>query len=51
MLEQKAIPYAYLTFEDEGHGFRKASNIQRALEAELAFVGRVFGFEPADDLE
>ena len=42
---------AYLAFEGEGHGFRKAENIKRALDAELYFYGRVFGFSPADDIE
>ena len=44
-------PTAYLAFEGEGHGFRKAENIKRALDAELYFYGRVFGFSPADDIE
>ena len=39
-------PTAYLAFEGEGHGFRKAENIKRALDAELYFYGRVFGFHP-----
>ncbi len=30
----------------EQHGFRRAENIVRSLEAELAFYGRVFGFTP-----
>ncbi|HVS85019.1 MAG TPA: prolyl oligopeptidase family serine peptidase [Gaiellaceae bacterium] len=51
VLERKRIPYAYIAFEDEGHGFRKEENIRRTLEAILGFVGRVFGFEPADELE
>ncbi len=51
VLEQKGIPYAYLPFEGEGHGFRKEENILRGLEAELSFVAQLFGFEPADELE
>ncbi|MEN3342209.1 MAG: hypothetical protein V7644_1613 [Actinomycetota bacterium] len=51
VLERNGIPYAYIPFEGEGHGFRKLENICRTLEATLAFVGRVFGFEPADELE
>jgi dipeptidyl aminopeptidase/acylaminoacyl peptidase len=51
VLERKRIPHAYVAFEGEGHGFRKAENIRRSLEAELSFVGRLFGFEPADELE
>ena len=37
---------AYVAFEGEQHGFRKAENIVRSLEAELYFYGKVFGFEP-----
>ena len=44
----KGIPCAYLPFEGEQHGFRRAENIKRALEAELYFYSRVFGFELAD---
>ena len=50
-LAAKGIPHAYLLFEGEQHGFRKAENIVRALEAELWFYGRVFGFVPADPIE
>jgi dipeptidyl aminopeptidase/acylaminoacyl peptidase len=51
VLDGKGVPHAYLAFEGEGHGFRKEENIRRTLEATLGFVGRIFGFEPADDLE
>lgn len=47
-LRAKGIPVAYVPFEGEGHGFRRAETIKRALEAELYFYGRVFGFAPAD---
>ena len=40
------IPHAYLAFEGESHGFRKAETIIAALEAELAFYGQIFGFTP-----
>lgn len=50
-LREKGIPVAYVPFEGEGHGFRKAENIKRALDGELYFYGRVFGFEPAGDVE
>ncbi|PPR57088.1 MAG: Dipeptidyl aminopeptidase BIII [Alphaproteobacteria bacterium MarineAlpha4_Bin2] len=50
-LREKGIGVAYVTFEDEGHGFRQAINIRQALEAELSFYGQVFGFEPAGDIE
>ncbi|UFU01604.1 S9 family peptidase [Ruania suaedae] len=36
-----------LMFEGEGHGFRRSENRRVALEAELAFYGRVFGFDPS----
>jgi dipeptidyl aminopeptidase/acylaminoacyl peptidase len=49
--DRKGIPHAYIAFEGEGHGFRKRENVRRALEAELSFVGQIFGFEPADELE
>ena len=50
-LRAKGIPVAYVPFEGEGHGFGKAENIKRALEGELYFYGRVFGFDPADEIE
>ncbi len=50
-LREKGIPCAYVPFEGEQHGFRKSENIKRALELELFFYSRVFGFEPADDIE
>jgi dipeptidyl aminopeptidase/acylaminoacyl peptidase len=45
-LDRKGLPYAYLAFEGEQHGFRIAANIQRSLEAELSFYGQIFGFDP-----
>lgn len=50
-LRKKKIPVAYVTFENEGHGFRRSENIKRALDAELYFYSRIFGFEIADDIE
>ena len=49
-LRKNGIPVAYLPFLDEGHGFRQSANIKRAIEGELYFYGRVFGFQPADDI-
>jgi dipeptidyl aminopeptidase/acylaminoacyl peptidase len=46
VLERKGIPYEYIAFEGEGHGFRKEENIVRSLEATLDFVGGVLGFAP-----
>ena len=50
-LDRKGLPYAYLAFEGEQHGFRRAENISRTLEAELYFYGKVFGFQPSDEIE
>jgi dipeptidyl aminopeptidase/acylaminoacyl peptidase len=50
-LRAKGLPVAYITFEGEQHGFRQAANIQRALDGELYFYSRVFGFELADAVE
>lgn len=50
-VRSKGIPCAYLPFEGEQHGFRRAENIKRALEAELYFYSRVFGFDLADTVE
>ncbi len=49
-LEANGVPHAYLTFEGEQHGFRKAERIVRSLQAELAFYGAILGFAPADEL-
>jgi dipeptidyl aminopeptidase/acylaminoacyl peptidase len=50
-LKAKGIPVAYVLFEGEQHGFRKAENIKRSLDTELYFYSRVFGFELADPVE
>jgi dipeptidyl aminopeptidase/acylaminoacyl peptidase len=50
-LRERGVPVAYLEFEGEQHGFRRAENIIRAAEAELYFYGRIFGFTPADPIE
>jgi len=47
----KGLPVAYLAFDGEQHGFRKAETIIRSLEAELFFYGAVFGFETADAID
>ncbi|MFC8710371.1 LpqB family beta-propeller domain-containing protein [Streptomyces sp. NPDC057197] len=46
-LRGRDVPHAYLTFEGEGHGFRRAETMVRALEAELSLYAQVFGLEPA----
>ena len=50
-LRQKGLPVAYVAFEGEQHGFRSASAIMRALDAELYFYSRVFRFELAEPVE
>ncbi len=47
----KKLAVAYLTFEGEQHGFRRAENIKRVLEAELYFYSKVFGFTLAEPVE
>jgi dipeptidyl aminopeptidase/acylaminoacyl peptidase len=50
-LRIKGVPVAYVAFAGEQHGFRRAENIKRAVDAELYFYSQVFGFETADALE
>ncbi|PYE55024.1 S9 family peptidase [Deinococcus yavapaiensis] len=47
-VRSRGLPTALVEFEGEGHGFRRAENIRRALEGELLFYGQVFGFTPPD---
>jgi dipeptidyl aminopeptidase/acylaminoacyl peptidase len=49
-LRERGVPHAYLLYEGEGHGFRKAENIAASLDAELSFYAQVLGFEPAGDV-
>jgi dipeptidyl aminopeptidase/acylaminoacyl peptidase len=51
VLEKKGIPVSYILFEKEQHGFRKAQNIKRSLEAELYFYSRVFDLELSEKIE
>ncbi|MGW0788694.1 S9 family peptidase [Streptomyces sp. NPDC002911] len=46
--EGRGIPHAYLTFEGEGHGFRRTDTMKRALEAELSLYAQTFGLERSD---
>jgi dipeptidyl aminopeptidase/acylaminoacyl peptidase len=50
-LKAKGLPYAYVAYAGEQHGFRRAENIKRSLDAELYFYGRIFGFAPADPID
>ncbi|MBD9733541.1 S9 family peptidase [Streptomyces sp. H28] len=47
-LAGRRVPHAYLTFPGEGHGFRRAETMVRALEAELSLYDRVFGLGAPD---
>jgi dienelactone hydrolase len=49
-LRAREIPHAYLLFEGEGHGFRKAESTVTAFEAELSFYLQILGLEPGDPL-
>ena len=51
VLRKKGVPVAYVSFEGEQHGFRRAANIKRAVDGEFYFYSRVFGFAPAEGLE
>ena len=50
-IKAKGLPVAYIAFEQEAHGFRIAENIKKALDSEFYFYARVFGFEPAEEIE
>ena len=50
-LAERGLPHTYLAFEGEGHGFRQAATMKRALEAEAYFYSRILGFELADPVE
>lgn len=50
-LDASGVPYAYLAFEGEGHGFRRQETIAQALEASLYFLARVFDLQLGDEVE
>jgi dipeptidyl aminopeptidase/acylaminoacyl peptidase len=50
-IRAKGIPVSYVAFPGEQHGFRQAKNIKRALDGELYFYSRIFGFELAERVE
>jgi dipeptidyl aminopeptidase/acylaminoacyl peptidase len=47
---RRRLPVALIMFDGEGHGFRRAETIKAAIEAQIYFLGRIFGFEPADQV-
>jgi dipeptidyl aminopeptidase/acylaminoacyl peptidase len=50
-LKARGVAVALVLYEGEQHGFRQAANIKRTLDGELYFYSRIFGFEPADEIE
>ncbi|MHB0877112.1 MAG: S9 family peptidase [Anaerolineae bacterium] len=51
VLQLKGLPVAYVLFPGEQHGFRRAENIKRSLDAEMYFYSRVLGFTLAEPVE
>ena len=49
-LRKNSRPVAYIAYEGEGHGFRKAESVVSATCAELSFYAQVLGFTPAGDI-
>ncbi len=47
-VKEKGLPVAYIAFEGEQHGFRKAEHLKQVLDNELFFYGKIFKFDPAD---
>ncbi|MCH9611903.1 MAG: hypothetical protein S4CHLAM102_03770 [Chlamydiia bacterium] len=47
-LAESGIPVAYVEFEGEGHGFRRADSIEATLEKTLSFISQIMGFEPPE---
>jgi dipeptidyl aminopeptidase/acylaminoacyl peptidase len=45
-MEGRRVPHAYIAFEGEGHGFRRADTMIRVLESELSLYAQVFGLNP-----
>ncbi|MDT9695391.1 prolyl oligopeptidase family serine peptidase [Streptomyces sp. P17] len=42
----RRVRHAYIAFEGEGHGFRRAETMVRVLESELSLYAQVFGLNP-----
>ncbi|KMS76842.1 acyl-peptide hydrolase [Streptomyces viridochromogenes] len=45
-MEGRRVPHAYIAFEGEGHGFRRAETMIRVLESELSLYAQAFGLNP-----
>jgi dipeptidyl aminopeptidase/acylaminoacyl peptidase len=50
-VSRRGVPVAFLSFPEEGHGFRQAETLQRTLDAEFHFYCRIFGITPAEAAE
>jgi dipeptidyl aminopeptidase/acylaminoacyl peptidase len=50
-VKAKGLPVAYIAYEWEQHGFRRAENIKRSYEAELYFYSKIFQFSLAEKIE
>jgi dipeptidyl aminopeptidase/acylaminoacyl peptidase len=50
-VKAKGLPVAYIAYEWEQHGFRRAENIKRSYEAELYFYSKIFQFNLPDHIE
>jgi dipeptidyl aminopeptidase/acylaminoacyl peptidase len=50
-VKAKGLPVAYIAYEWEQHGFRRAENIKRSYEAELYFYSKIFQFDLSDQIE
>jgi dipeptidyl aminopeptidase/acylaminoacyl peptidase len=50
-LAAHGIRHAYISFEGESHGFRKADSMVVSLESELSFYGQILGFSPRNVAE
>lgn len=47
----RKLPVALVTFEGEGHGFRRPATRRRVLECELSFLAQLFHLPITDDLD
>jgi dipeptidyl aminopeptidase/acylaminoacyl peptidase len=50
-LQANGVTFAYVVFEGEQHGFRRAETIERALAVELSFYAQLFGLDRSDDTD
>jgi dipeptidyl aminopeptidase/acylaminoacyl peptidase len=50
-VKAKGLPVAYIAYEWEQHGFRRAENIKRSYEAELYFYSKIFRFNLSEPIE